>query len=122
MRFLEGLADDIKKNLLEQLRVSWTHTSTALEGNTLTLEETAFVLNEGLTISGKPLKDHRDVESHARAVDALYNLIRKNEITTADLFDLHKLLISDQILASALSRFDPPLLIKIDPPDVCSQN
>ena len=98
MRFLEGLSEDIKKNLLEQLRVSWTHTSTAIEGNTLTLGETAFVLSEGLTISGKPLKDHRDVEGHARAVNVLYNLVQKDEITADDLFDLHRLVISEQII------------------------
>ncbi len=98
MKFLEGLSEDIKKNLLEQLRVSWTHTSTAIEGNTLTLGETAFVLSEGLTISGKPLKDHRDVEGHARAVDVLYDLVRKDEITAYDLFNLHRLLINENIL------------------------
>ena len=98
MKFLEGLAEDIKKNLLEQLRVLWTHTSTAIEGNTLSLRETAFVLSEGLTISGKPLKDHRDVEGHARAVDAMYRLVKKGAITPADLFDLHKLVISEQLL------------------------
>jgi Fic family protein len=98
MQFLEGLAEDIKNNLLEQLRVLWTHTSTAIEGNTLSLGETAFVLSEGLTISGKPLKDHRDVEGHARAVDVMYTLVRKDEITAADLFDLHKLVISEPVL------------------------
>ena len=96
MRFLEGLSEDIKKNLLEQLRVLWTHASTAIEGNTLTLGETAFVLSEGLTISGKPLKDHRDIEGHARAIDLLYGLLNKDEITTADLFDLHRLVIDEQ--------------------------
>ena len=98
MQFLEGLAEDIKINLLEQLRVLWTHTSTAIEGNTLSLEETAFVLSEGQTISGKPLKDHRDVEGHARAVDAMYNLVRKDEISADDLFDIHRLVISEQII------------------------
>jgi len=98
MRFLEGLSEDLKKNLLEQLRVLWTHTSTALEGNTLSLGETAFVLSEGLTISGKPLKDHRDIEGHARAVDLVFSLIEKNEIVATDLFDLHKLVIDEQIL------------------------
>jgi Fic family protein len=96
--FLDGLDEDIKINLLEQLRVLWTHTSTALEGNALSLGETAFVLREGLTISGKSLKDHRDIEGHARAVDALYSLIIKDEITTADLFDLHRLVMTDQVL------------------------
>lgn len=98
MKFLEGLAEDLKKNLLEQLRVLWTHTSTAIEGNTLTLGETAFVLSEGLTISGKPLKDHRDVEGHARAVDLMYGLVEKQQIAEADLFDLHKLIIDEQVL------------------------
>jgi Fic family protein len=98
MKFLEGLSKDIRKNLLEQLRVSWTHASTGIEGNTLTLGETAFVLGEGLTISGKPLRDHRDVEGHARAVDVLYRLVRKDEITADDLFDLHRLVISEQII------------------------
>lgn len=98
MKFLDGLSEDIKKNLLEQLRVLWTHTSTAIEGNTLTLGETAFVLSEGLTIRGKPLKDHRDVEGHARAVNLMYNLVAKDEITTENLFDLHKLVIDEQTL------------------------
>lgn len=98
MKFLEGLAEDLKKNLLEQLRVLWTHTSTAIEGNTLTLGETAFVLSEGLTISGKPLKDHRDVKGHARAVDLMYGLVEKQQIAEADLFDLHKLIIDEQVL------------------------
>lgn len=98
MKFLEGLSDDLRKNLLEQLRVLWTHTSTAIEGNTLTLGETAFVLSEGLTIRGKPLKDHRDVEGHARAVDLMYALVTKEEITAGDLFSLHKLVITEPVV------------------------
>ena len=98
MKFLGGLSDDIKTNLLEQLRVLWTHTSTAIEGNTLTLGETAFVLREGLTIQGKPLKDHRDVEGHARAVDLLLSLVKKDEFTAQDLFDLHRLVMNEQTL------------------------
>jgi Fic family protein len=97
MKFLEGLHDDIKKDLLEQLRALWTHTSTAIEGNTLTLGETAFVLREGLTISGKPLKDHRDVEGHARAVDLMYELVKKDNLAASDLFELHKLVITEPV-------------------------
>ena len=55
--FLDGLDRDILDTLIAQLRNLWTHTSTAIEGNTLTLGETAFVIEEGLTISGKPLKE-----------------------------------------------------------------
>ncbi len=41
MKFLEGLDNDLRFALLAQLRDLWTHNSTALEGNTLTLGETA---------------------------------------------------------------------------------
>lgn len=98
MKFLDGLPEDIRNNLLEQLRVLWTHTSTAIEGNSLTLGETAFVLKEGLTISGKPLKDHRDIEGHARAVDLMLGLVQKEQIGESDLFDLHKLVVSEHIV------------------------
>lgn len=98
MKFLDGLTDNLKQTLLEQLRILWTHTSTAIEGNTLSLGETAFVLGEGLTIGGKPLKDHRDVEGHALAVDMMFNLIKKDVITAADLFDMHKLVISERVM------------------------
>jgi Fic family protein len=59
--FLQGLDKDIQSSLLNQLRYLWTHTSTSLEGNTLSLGETKFVIEEGLTISGKSLKDHQEV-------------------------------------------------------------
>ena len=88
--FLQDLDNDIREALLAQLRNLWTHTSTAIEGNTLTLGETAFVLEEGLTISGKPLKDHEEVVGHARAIDLIYDLIRReSDLTEKDLFDLH---------------------------------
>jgi Fic family protein len=86
--FLQNLDNDIHDALLAQLRNLWTHTSTAIEGNTLTLGETAFVLEEGLTISGKPLKDHEEVVGHARAIELVYDLIRKkSDLTEKDLFE-----------------------------------
>ncbi len=89
--FLDEFDKDIRKILIAQFRNFWTHTSTAIEGNTLTLGETAFVLEEGLTVSGKPLKDHQEVVGHARAIDLIYDLVkRETEITETDLFNLHK--------------------------------
>ena len=90
-KFLENLDDDIRKALVAQLRNLWTHESTAIEGNTLTLGETAFVIEEGLTVSGKPLKDHQEVMGHARAIDLLYEMVdRSSKITESDIFLLHQ--------------------------------
>ena len=88
--FFDGLDDDIKLKLKDQLRDLWTHTSTAIEGNSLTLGETAFVLKEGLTIAGKPLKDHDEVTGHARAIEMIYGILDKKSISEKDLFRLHE--------------------------------
>jgi len=88
LNFLNGLDKDLCKALLIQLRNLWTHTSTAIEGNTLTLGETAFVLEEGLTISGKPLKDHEEVVGHARAIDLLFSLHKA--VQTDIIIDVYK--------------------------------
>lgn len=91
LNFLKHLDKDIRKALLAQLRNLWTHESTAIEGNTLTLGETAFVIEEGLTVSGKPLKDHQEVAGHARAIDLIYDMVnRSSEITESDIFLLHQ--------------------------------
>ena len=98
MKFLDGLSEDIKNILLRQLSVYWTYSTTAIEGNTLTMGETEFVISEGLTVSGKSLKDHKDIEGHARAVDFMYGLLQKNTIEKKDLFDIHELIISEKVI------------------------
>jgi Fic family protein len=98
MKFLDELSSDLKISLLQEIKTLWSHTSTAIEGNTLTLGETHFVITEGLTINGKSLKDHKDVEGHAKAVDAIWELLNKETIAKDDLFHLHKLVINDATL------------------------
>jgi hypothetical protein len=49
--------------------VELTYTSNAIEGNTLTRSETAIVLEKGITIGGKPLKDHLEVLGHKDALN-----------------------------------------------------
>ena len=98
LEFLRELAQDLRDVLLAQLRNLWTHSSTALEGNTLTLGETAFILEEGLTISGKPLKDHIEITGHARAIDLIYRFTEKGvDLQEHDLFALHQAVQTEQV-------------------------
>lgn len=91
LAFLQNLDADLRKALQERFRVLWTHHSTAIEGNTLTLGETAFVLGEGLTVAGKPLKDHQEVVGHARAIDLLDDWLTNGKpVTESELFQLHR--------------------------------
>ena len=87
--FYEGISPDIRDQLLKQVAAVWTHDSTAIEGNTLTLGETVKVLELGLTISGKPLREHQEVYGHARAIDLIYRMILQPKVTQEDLFALH---------------------------------
>lgn len=90
--FLEGLDADLRTALLTSLRALWTHTSTALEGNTFTLGDTAFFLQEGLTIGGKSLREHEEIYGHAKAIECVYDLVQRGDgITAEDIFRLHTL-------------------------------
>jgi len=96
-RFYDGLDKAVRDILLAQIRNLWTHTSTAIEGNTLTLGETAFLLEEGLTVSGKPLKDHQEIVGHAKAIELIYTMLERDAISEGELFLLHKAVLSENI-------------------------
>lgn len=101
--FLHDLDRDLREGLMQQLRTLWTHRSTALEGNSLTLGDTAFVLGEGLTVSGKPLKDHEEVVGHARAIDLLLTWVTQRQtLTIDDLFALHRA-VQTQVVIDSLA-------------------
>jgi Fic family protein len=98
--FYEGLPVDLQAALLKQITALWTYDSTAIEGNTLTLGETVKVLELGLTISGKPLKDHEEVYGHAKAIELIYALMRQEKIATEDLFNLHRCVMQKSAIDS----------------------
>jgi Fic family protein len=87
--FYEGLPTDLRDQLLKRLAAEWTHESTAIEGNTLTLGETVKILELGLTIGGKPMRDHQEVYGHARAIDLIYEMVGR-ALAREDLFALHR--------------------------------
>lgn len=94
--FLDGISETRKRELLKQLKAVWTHDSTSIEGNTLSLGDTMAVLEYGLTVKGKPLKDHQDVVSHAKGVDFVQSLIGRKKITEDDVFALHRIVVGEE--------------------------
>ncbi len=85
------LDKDAVKQIQEYYRIGLTYSSNALEGNTLDLAETKIVLEDGLTISGKPMKDHLETLGHSDAFYELLNLAKSDIITEANIKFLHKL-------------------------------
>ncbi len=93
--FLDGIGEVRKMELMKQLKAVWTHDSTAIEGNTLTLGDTMAVLEYGLTVKGKPLKDHQDVVAHAKGVDFVQSIIDKGRVEEEDIFTLHRIVVAE---------------------------
>ena len=69
------LSSLLVKKLKEQFSLEMTYNSNAIEGNQLTLKETYFVINDGLTVKGKSLNDHLEAKNHYEALNYLYDLI-----------------------------------------------
>jgi Fic family protein len=71
-----------------------TYTSNAIEGNTLSAAETTLVIEQGITIGGKPLKDHLEAIDHYEAIRYVRALARQGSpLTEADLRQLHHLVV-----------------------------
>ncbi|MDD9908960.1 MAG: Fic family protein [Ahrensia sp.] len=89
--------------------VELTYTSNAIEGNTLTRSETAIVLERGLTVRGKHLKDHLEAVDHKEALDFVRHLaIQDASLREVDIRDIHRLVLgrTDAKEAGRYSRFD----------------
>ncbi len=71
-----------------------TFTSNAIEGNTLTAVETMIVIEQGITVAGKPLRDHLEAIDHFEALGYVRSLARRPEaLTEVDLRNLHRLVM-----------------------------
>ncbi len=77
--------------LKEYFRIGYTYSSNAMEGNSLTEVETKIVIEDGITIGGKPLKDHYEAIGHSNAYDLLFELAENKSITERDIKRLHHL-------------------------------
>lgn len=83
------------KNLSEWFKIELTYCSNAIEGNTLTKSETALVIEKGITVKGKPVKDHLEAVNHVFALDFIKELAikSKQDIVLADILDIHRLIL-----------------------------
>lgn len=81
----------IQQQIKEYYRIGLTYSSNALEGNSLTESETKIVLEEGLTVAGKPLKDHFEAVGHSDAFNFMYDFTKKNDLSIEIIKKLHYL-------------------------------
>lgn len=80
------------RKIKEALAIEWTYNSNGIEGNTLSLRETQMVLQEGITVKGKSLREHFEAKNHQTALNLLYELVGENhQMSSSDILSLHRL-------------------------------
>lgn len=93
---LRPFPNDILAKLREQMNLEWTYNSNAIEGNTLTLQETEIVLKRGITIGNKNLREHFEALNHDEAVRFLEGFVDRKEVFTLETIKtLHKIVMKN---------------------------
>ncbi len=81
--------------LRDQILVEWIYNSNAIEGSTITIQETRLILETGLTVGGKSLREHFEVINHRDAIETVETLVASAEpITPFHVRQIHKLVLS----------------------------
>ena len=114
------------EKLRESMMLEWTYHSNAIEGNTLTLQETRVILSDGITVGGKTLREHFETLNHHEAIVHLEDLVNKKyHIKAADILMIHGLVLQriEKEFAGRYrnagvritgANFTPPNALKVD--------
>ncbi len=80
--------------ITQALELEYTFESNRIEGNTLTLRETDLVINEGLTVSGKSMREHLEAINHQEAIGYIKHLMEKNSLLNErEVLSIHNLIL-----------------------------
>ena len=114
------------QNIKNSLTLEWTYNSNSIEGNTLTLQETKMVIEDGLTIRGKSLREHFEAVNHQEAIELVEQLVAdRNVLNTIDILSVHALVLQkiekeyagryrNSGVRISGANFAPPNALKVD--------
>jgi Fic family protein len=102
---LRPLPEPVLRKLRDNLSLEWTYHSNSIEGNTLSLVETKLVVEDGITIQGKSLREHFEAVNHQEAVEWIESLVAEAEpLRKSDVLTLQSLVLQ-KIEKSFLGRY-----------------
>jgi Fic family protein len=108
LQSIRTLSPESVRRLSEDFMIDYTYNSNAIEGSTLTLEETALVLKEGVTVGGKPLKHHLEAIGHRDAYYYVEDLVKnKAPVSERVIKDIHSLVLMDKQMDKGVYRSVP---------------
>lgn len=112
---LRPLSTKVLSNLEHYYDLELTYTSNAVEGNTLSPVETTLVIEKGITVSGKPLKDHLEALDHYDAIRYVRELARQvTPLTENDVRNIHKLVVQRSAPRMAGQYADLPRFVRTE--------
>src|ERR1017187_8798783 len=112
---LRPLSPKALANLEHYYDIELTYTSNAIEGNTLSPIETTLVIEKGITVSGKPLKDHLEALDHYDAIRYVRELARHGTaLTESDVRNLHRLVMQRSAPEIAGQYADLPRYVRTE--------
>jgi Fic family protein len=88
------LPASVVRRVQQEMEVSYVFNSNAIEGNTIKLRETQMILERGLTIEGKSLREHLEVKNHPKAIDYIER-ITKRDLREQDILVLHQIIMKE---------------------------
>lgn len=111
------LTAEQESRLMQKLRLDWNFHSNHIEGNSLTYSETKSFLLWHITAEGKPFKDYLEMKGHNEAVEYLLDVLRGKDIQLTEhlIRELHKIILSDEYEADAITTDGKPIKRKITP-------
>lgn len=86
----------VLQRIRDDLQLEWTYNSNSIEGNTLTLQETKVVLQDGMTVKGKSMREHFEVTNHHHAIEFLQETVSSSYLLTEkDILHIHSLVLQN---------------------------
>lgn len=108
LQSMRPLNETERKRLRNEFMIENTYHSNAIEGNTLTLRETALILQEGITIAEKPLREHLEALGHKDAFEYVVSLADANAaLTERTIKEIHSLVLMNDVNNRGIYRRVP---------------
>ena len=112
LKSLRPLNQTELQRLRDEFIIENTYNSNAIEGNTLTLRETALILQEGITIAEKPLKDHLEAIGYKDAFTYIIALTERNtQLVETIIKNIHSLVLMNDVLNKGVYRSVPVTIV-----------
>lgn len=122
-KILKKITKTQLSDILDRFTINFTYESNAIEGNSLTLKEVTFIIQEGKILKGKDLREIYETLNTRKAIEWIFN--KKPRITEKNIIKLHEILVRDTGITTGYKRLPNFLMgrvVKTTPPEQVAED